>query len=172
MKNEWRDEVKGTYCGLHTYCPEQAYGDCPYCDQCNICHIEDPMLDCDDFYSYYTNWDDWYSWHFDLDEEEEEESEEDVELPDFGSKYTPTLDKFLGLLEDLQVPLPTIENCFDGFKMTWPKLWKGDVIIHSGSIGHENGMVESFKFPWDKDDVTGASVEEMAWNLHQLFQGA
>lgn len=55
----WRDKEKGTYAGATTYCPANAYGDCPYCDQMNICHIDDPMADCDDFAAYFENWDDW-----------------------------------------------------------------------------------------------------------------
>ena len=44
-----RDAKKGTYNGDFTYCPVNAYGDCSYCDQCGICHIDDPLEDCDDW---------------------------------------------------------------------------------------------------------------------------
>ena len=43
-----RDAKKGTYNGDFTYCTVNAYGDCPYCDQCGICHIDNPVEDCDD----------------------------------------------------------------------------------------------------------------------------
>lgn len=54
-----RDTKKGTYNSDITYCPVNAYGDCPYCDQCGICHIEDPVMDCDDFASFFPTWEDW-----------------------------------------------------------------------------------------------------------------
>lgn len=54
-----RDAKKGTYNGDYTYCTVNAYGDCPYCDQCGICHIDDPIEDCDDFAAFFENWDEW-----------------------------------------------------------------------------------------------------------------
>jgi len=54
-----RDSVNGTYNGDTTFCPVNAYGDCPYCDQCNVCHIDDPMEDCDDWASFWESWDEW-----------------------------------------------------------------------------------------------------------------
>ncbi len=54
-----RDATKGTYNGDTTYCPVNAYGDCPYCDQCNICHIDDPQAECDDWQIFWSNWLDW-----------------------------------------------------------------------------------------------------------------
>ena len=54
-----RNAKEGTYNGTPTYCPVNAYGDCPYCDQYNVCHIDDPMEDCDDWHMF---WDDWYEW--------------------------------------------------------------------------------------------------------------
>ena len=57
-----RDAKQGTYNGEPTYCTVNAYGDCPYCDQCGICHIEDPMKDCDDFATFFEgSWDYWLS---------------------------------------------------------------------------------------------------------------
>lgn len=41
------------------FCPVNAYGDCPYCDQCNLCHIEDPMEDCEDFATMFGSWEEW-----------------------------------------------------------------------------------------------------------------
>lgn len=54
-----RDVKKGTYNGDYTYCPVNAYGDCPYCDQMGICHIDDPMEDCDDWGAFWESWEDW-----------------------------------------------------------------------------------------------------------------
>ena len=54
-----RDAKKGTYNGSYTYCPVNAYGDCPYCDQSNVCHVDDPMEDCDDWGMFWDSWEDW-----------------------------------------------------------------------------------------------------------------
>lgn len=53
------NETNGMHNGDPIFCPVNAYGDCPYCDQCNICHVADPFEDCDDF-SYF--FDDWFDW--------------------------------------------------------------------------------------------------------------
>lgn len=55
-----RDIEKGTYNGETTYCTVNAYGACPYCDQCGVCHIDDPMTDCEDFAVFFEgDWDYW-----------------------------------------------------------------------------------------------------------------
>ena len=53
-------ETDGTHNGATVFCPENAYCDCPYCDQCNICHVADPVKDCSEFYFYYPTWDDYF----------------------------------------------------------------------------------------------------------------
>lgn len=57
METIW--ETDGTYNGDPVYCPVNAYGDCPYCDQCDMCHIADPIKDCDDFSWFFKTWDEW-----------------------------------------------------------------------------------------------------------------
>ena len=55
-----RDAEAGTYKGEITYCTVNAMGDCPYCDKHGICHIENPMEDCDDFACFFDgSWDEW-----------------------------------------------------------------------------------------------------------------
>ena len=56
-----RDAAAGTYNGETTYCPVNACGDCPYCDRNCVCHIDDPMVDCDDWACFYEDWEDWLS---------------------------------------------------------------------------------------------------------------
>ena len=56
-----RDAAAGTYNGEVTYCPVNACGDCPYCDRDCVCHIDDPMVDCDDWACFYEDWEDWLS---------------------------------------------------------------------------------------------------------------
>lgn len=53
-----RDAKKGTYNGEPTYCTVNAI-DCPYYKK-GICHIDDPMEDCDDFAVFFDgNWEEW-----------------------------------------------------------------------------------------------------------------
>ena len=56
-KKDW--ETDGYHDGYPIYCPVNAYGDCPYCDQCNMCHVKDPVEDCEDFAFCYETWDEW-----------------------------------------------------------------------------------------------------------------
>jgi len=55
-----RDAEKGTYNGEPTYCTVNCWGpnDCPYARE-GICHIEDPIEDCDDFGAFFESWQDW-----------------------------------------------------------------------------------------------------------------
>lgn len=54
-----RDAKHGTYNGDYTFCPVNACGNCPYCDKLGICHISDPMEDCDDWGAFWESWEDW-----------------------------------------------------------------------------------------------------------------
>ena len=55
-----RDPEKGTFNGDFTYCTVNGW-DCPYYKD-GICHIDDPMTDCDDFsYFFDGDWDYWVS---------------------------------------------------------------------------------------------------------------
>ncbi len=56
---EHRDAKEGTYNGDITFCTVNAYGACPYCDQCGVCHIEDPQRDCDDWKFFWDSWEEW-----------------------------------------------------------------------------------------------------------------
>lgn len=53
------NDTNAMHNGDPIFCPVNAYGDCPYCDQCNLCHIADPMTDCDDFSTFFEDWDEW-----------------------------------------------------------------------------------------------------------------
>lgn len=32
-------------------CAVQAFNDCPYCDEYGMCHLQNPMDECDDYYA-------------------------------------------------------------------------------------------------------------------------
>lgn len=49
---------------------------------------------------------------------------------------------------------------YDGAQWTFPK-FKGDISIHSGTYASDKGYLESYNMPWDDDDVTVCTPEEM-----------
>lgn len=59
-------------------------------------------------------------------------------------------------LAKLNVP-HTINPIWDGWQIRFS--WcDGDIVCHGFSYGHENGQVESYNFPWDKETWDGVSV--------------
>ena len=56
MKNK-RNAEQGTYNGGTTYCTVNGW-DCPYYKN-GVCHIDDPIEDCDDFGTFFESWEDW-----------------------------------------------------------------------------------------------------------------
>lgn len=84
-----------------------------------------------------------------------------------------SIDTLSSILAKLTVP-HTLNSALDGMQLRFP--WAdGDVIAHSYSIGWENGMVESYRFPWDKkgdyDDITVDTPERMAVRIACLYFG-
>lgn len=73
-KKDW--ETDGYHNGDPVYCPSMFMGDCPYCDQCNMCHIADPIKDCDDFTFFFSSWDEWIANADDVAPENEMEDNE------------------------------------------------------------------------------------------------
>lgn len=54
-----RNAEQGIYNGEITYCPVNGW-DCPYFKD-NVCHIDDPIEDCDDFACAFESWEEWES---------------------------------------------------------------------------------------------------------------
>lgn len=71
-----------------------------------------------------------------------------------------TTQSFCRQLIEQGIPF-TIEHCLDGWKWTFPDYPDGDIICHRGSYGVEHGHVESYRMPWDGDDVTHCTPSEM-----------
>ena len=55
-----RNATEGTYNGEPTYCTVNCWNenDCPYAKN-GICHIDDPVKDCDDFAMFFPSWKEW-----------------------------------------------------------------------------------------------------------------
>lgn len=51
-------ESNGMHKGEIIYCPVNGW-DCPYCGENNICYINDPIEECDDFAACFESWEEW-----------------------------------------------------------------------------------------------------------------
>ena len=62
--------------------------------------------------------------------------------------------------------------CFyqNGWQVTFKGL-DGDIILHDHSYNHEQYLWESYRFPWDYDDVSTHSTEEIVNLLAALKNG-
>lgn len=81
--------------------------------------------------------------------------------------YFERISKLVLTLSDNKVPC-NVENCYDGYKVTFP--WcKGDVIAHSGMLGGGEYGVESFGFPWDEGDVTLLGTTEAVYLITEYY---
>ena len=71
------------------------------------------------------------------------------------------------ILVTLHIPC-TINALREGWQLRFP--WcPGDIAAHAGTFGEAQGMVESFCFPWDGDDVTVLTPEEAAIKIIALY---
>ena len=55
-KSDW--ETDGLRNGEPIYCPVNGW-DCPYCDKNLVCHIADPIEECDDFGAFWESWEEY-----------------------------------------------------------------------------------------------------------------
>ncbi len=83
--------------------------------------------------------------------------------PDFAQPIL-TLANYL---TDYNIP-HTINVIWDGLQIRFP--WNdGDIICHSGSYGHTNGMVESMGCPWDEGDVSYLDIDDIFERLVKWY---
>lgn len=62
----------------------------------------------------------------------------------------------------------TLNIIWDGLQIRFP--WhSGDMACHTGTYGHTDGCVESYRFPWDEDDVSVLEPEEAVELLFDLY---
>lgn len=63
----------------------------------------------------------------------------------------------------------SIHSIMDGSQIRFP--WcDGDVACHSGTYESHDGMVESYQFPWDEDDVSVCSPHIMAERIVMYYK--
>lgn len=71
------------------------------------------------------------------------------------------------VLNRFQIPYSR-NSIYDGMQLTFS--WSdGDVVAHKGIYGADRGMVESFQFPWDGDNITVDTPDSMASRIICLY---
>lgn len=90
-----------------------------------------------------------------------------------NNTYMATITAFLYNLTALEAPVHP--QCFffqNGFQVRFTEDFPiGDVIIHDGSYGNYCGVLESYGFPWDYDDVSCHAPQEMARLINAYARG-
>lgn len=76
---------------------------------------------------------------------------------------------YIGVVCDMyKIPYEIIP-CWEGWQIKFP--WcVGDVACHNYTYGRENGCVESYKFPWDKGDVSVLTPEDAANRIVDYYK--
>lgn len=98
-----RNTEGGTYNGSTTFCTVNAYGECNYCDQCNVCHMPNPF-ECAEWRLFFSDWREWEA----LDEMTDDKTdfaEEEIEWAKDFYGYEPDnldfgFDPFVGAYTD------------------------------------------------------------------------
>lgn len=66
----------------------------------------------------------------------------------------------------------TADSSFGGGYFRFPNVYpQADIACHYGTYGVEVGLFESFRFPWDNDDVTGwLSPEDFIEKYEEYYE--
>lgn len=74
--------------------------------------------------------------------------------------YEERIDFIAQILSQLGIPY-TKHALWDGWQLRFG--WSsGDIACHSGTYEHDEGMVESYMFPWDDGDCTPLCPDDAA----------
>lgn len=63
--------------------------------------------------------------------------------------------------------IPNCQECHGGAQFRFAN--GGDIVCHDYSYGHEEGLWESYGFPWDGNDVTGGLTTEEFISLYEKY---
>lgn len=73
------------------------------------------------------------------------------------------------LLDEAKVPF-TVKNLYEGYQLRFP--WhEGDVACHIGTYCSGRGLVETYQFPWDDDDISILTPKTAADRIIALYAG-
>lgn len=88
-------------------------------------------------------------------------------------KYLQIAADFLSECFRLAVPTPVVTPMMDGFRFSFRDddgEEIGDGVIHRGSYHHDS-CIETIGMPWDEDDVSTHTPQELAILLHEFYYG-
>ena len=78
------------------------------------------------------------------------------------------LNTLMNLCAHLEIPIKKIYYTMNGFIVTFENS-EGDAALHDGTYGHERCYWETYKFPWDEDDVSVHTTEELLLLLNEYY---
>jgi len=81
-----------------------------------------------------------------------------------NNSYFANTTALLNVLAANGVPAQLFE-CYEGYQLRFPWYSCGDVACHCGTYG----QLESYRFPWDRGDVTRDSVDKMANRIIEFY---
>ena len=82
------------------------------------------------------------------------------EAQNINPEYKARIEIIAAFCDANKIPY-NLNPLFGGYQITFP--WcSGDVACHIGTYGVDEGLVESFQFPWDEDNVSIFSPSAMA----------
>ena len=81
--------------------------------------------------------------------------------------YKERIQFIAAVLTFLSIPYE-MRPLYEGWQLIFP--WcDGDVACHRGTYEQANGMVETYQFPWDDDDVSVLTPTEAAIKIVSLY---
>lgn len=88
-----------------------------------------------------------------------------------NTEYVNNILAIANALSERKIPY-TIHPLYDGLQLRFP--WtKGDIVCHGFSYGCNHRCVESYNFPWDKedefDDVTCLALDDAFNKIAELY---
>lgn len=84
------------------------------------------------------------------------------------NKYFSPIYTIISILNRYNIP-HELYDCYEGFQIRFN--WcDGDVACHNTTYGADNGYVETFRFPWDNDDVSMLKPKEAAEKICNYYK--
>jgi hypothetical protein len=62
-----------------------------------------------------------------------------------------------------------IRQLYDGWQIRFAWASNADAAAHEGTFGSSDGLVETYHFPWDEDDVSVLTPEEVFNKILELY---
>lgn len=78
------------------------------------------------------------------------------------------LSSFIHICGRINIPIKQVYSVANGFIVTFENS-EGDAALHDGTYGHEHCYWETYKFPWDNDDVSVHTTEELLLLLNEYY---